>query len=173
MAVHIVGHHDLVPPDWHARLVQRLGQRPRRIGSWAELALYGARACLDAAGEDTLPPGALLCVASLLGPVEVTREAIAQSASGLPKPFSFLQSQPSQMLAALCQHLRWSGDARFMFTRDPALLMRLLQLESGPEGALLGWVEEGAEGRAPRSEWWRLRTGSTSAPAAAPSPDRR
>jgi hypothetical protein len=156
---HTVVHQSPVPPDWQARLVQRLGQRPRRIGAWAELALYGARACLDAAGEDTLPPGALLCVASLLGPADVTREAIAQAAGGLPKPFSFLQSQPSQMLAALCQHLRWNGDARFMFTRDPAALMRLVMLESGPAGALLGWVEEGAEGRAPRSEWWRLLGG--------------
>lgn len=147
-------HPRALPADWHARLCERLGQRPRRLGGWAELALYGARACLDAAGEDSLPHGALLVVASLRGAVDATRAAIAQTAaSGLPKPFTFLQSQPSQMLAALCQHLRWDGDARFMLTRDRATLERLALLESGPGGVLLGWVDEGPQAG---SEWWRL-----------------
>lgn len=149
-----LAHLDLpVPPDWHARLCERLKRRPRRIGGWAELALYGALGCLDLAEESTLPPGALLCVSSLRGPVSATQAAISQLADGMPMPFSFLQSQPSQMLAALCQHLHWRGDARFVLSRDRAALLALAQREAGPAGLLLGWVDEGAS---MRSEWVRM-----------------
>lgn len=152
---HTRAHHSAPPPpDWHARLCARLGQRPRRLGLWAELAIYGARQCLDEAQEDTLATGALVCVASLRGPVAATRAAIEQmSAGGLPMPFSFLQSQPGQMLAGLCQHLRWQGDARFVLSRDAQAVLKLAQRECGPAGLLLGWVDEG---RSPRSEWWRM-----------------
>jgi hypothetical protein len=142
-----------LPEDWRMQLAVRLGQRPRRVGLWAELALYGARRCLDAAGEATLPAQAVLCVASLRGPVAVTRATIDQLSTGLPMPFSFLQSQPSQMLAALCQALAWQGDARFMLTRDAQVLRAQVLREAGPAGALLGWVDEGP---VLRSEWWRL-----------------
>lgn len=30
------------PADWHEQLAQMLGAKPRRIGTWAELGLYGA-----------------------------------------------------------------------------------------------------------------------------------
>lgn len=149
-----LAHHTEPPPsDWHARLCARLGLRPRRLGGWAELAIYGARCCLDEAGEATLPPGALLWVASLRGPVAATQAAIAQmDHGGTPMPFSFLQSQPGQMLAGVCQHLHWQGDARFALSRDASAVLNLAQREAGPAGLLLGWVDEGA---APRSEWWR------------------
>lgn len=154
-AWHTLAHHAEPPPeDWHARLCARLGQRPRRLGGWAELAIYGARACLDQASETKLPPGALLLVASLRGPVAATRAAIEQmDQGGTPMPFSFLQSQPGQMLAGVCQHLRWRGDARFVLSRDACAVLNLAQREAGPDGLLLGWVDEGA---APRSEWWRM-----------------
>ena len=154
-AWHTLAHHREPPPaDWHARLCTRLGQRPRRLGTWAELAIYGARACLDLAGEETLAPGALLIVASLRGPMTATRTAIAQAhQGGLPMPFTFLQSQPGQMLAGLCRHLPWRGDARFVLSRDEQVLLDLVRRETGPAGVLLGWVDEGA---APRSEWWRM-----------------
>lgn len=145
------------PPDgWRDALAQRLGHRPRRLGPWAELALHGARQCLDLAGETTLPDGALLRVASLRAATHATRQALVQNTTGLPMPFTFLQSQPSQMLAALCQHLAWRGDARFVIGA-PDDVLRLTRAESGPEGFLLGWVdEEGADGTHARSEWWRI-----------------
>ncbi|MBX3618902.1 MAG: hypothetical protein KF891_02750 [Rhizobacter sp.] len=145
---------DPLPADWREQLVQRLGTRPRRIGAWAELALHGARQCLDAAGEDTLPAGAVLRVASLSGPMSATRTIAEQVRHGLPMPFTFMQSQPSQMLAALAQHLGWQGDARFTLCRDAQATLALAQLESGPAGLLLGWVEEDR-----RTEWWRFTTG--------------
>lgn len=142
---------DPLPADWREQLAKRLGQRPRRIGPWAELALYGARLCLDAAQEAALPAGTQLRVASLNGPVSATRAVAEQAGAGLPLPFSFMQSQPSQMLAALSQHLAWQGDARFTLCRDPQALLQLAQAECGPGGLLIGWVEDGQ-----RSEWWRL-----------------
>jgi len=150
-----LAHHATPPPDdWRQRLGQRLDQRLRRIGPWAELALFGARACLDAAGEAVLPPGAVLLVTSLRGAVTATRTAIEQQVErGLPMPFTFLQTQPSQMLAALGQQLQWTGDARFVLGRDTLALRRLAQLDAGPAGVLVGHVEEGP---VPRSEWWRL-----------------
>ncbi len=150
-----VAHHaEPPPPDWHARLCTRLGQRPRRLGAWAELAIYGARRCLDEAREETLPSDALLLVASLRGPVTATRAAIEQVGhGGMPMPFTFLQSQPGQMLAGLCRHLHWHGDARFVLSRDAQALLNLAQREAGPAGLLLGWVDEGTS---LRSEWWRM-----------------
>jgi hypothetical protein len=142
---------DPLPVDWRDQLATRLGQRPRRIGPWAELALYGARLCLDAAQEPALPAGAQLRVASLNGPVSATRAVAEQARAGLPLPFSFMQSQPSQMLAALSQHLAWQGDARFTLCRDRQAVLQLAQAESGPSGLFIGWVEDGR-----RSEWWRL-----------------
>lgn len=139
------------PADWREQLVQRIGTRPRRIGPWAELALYGARRCLDEAGEAVLPAGASLRVASVGGTMDATRVIAQQSLTGLPLPFDFMQSQPSQMLAALSQHLGWQGDARFVSTRDEPATLGLAQLESGPAGLLFGWVEAGQ-----RSEWWRF-----------------
>jgi hypothetical protein len=143
---------DPLPADWRDQLAKRLGERPRRLGSWTELALFGALRCLDAAGETALPPGALLRVASMTGPRQATEALIAQSAStGLPMPFSFMQSQPSQMLSALAKPLNWSGDARFVLARDPASLLALARRESGPDGVLIGWVEEDKA-----TSWWRL-----------------
>jgi hypothetical protein len=149
VASHVVA--DPLPADWREQLVQRLGTRPRRIGAWAELALYGARRCLDEAGEAALAPGASLRVASLGGTMDATRVIARQSLTGLPLPFDFMQSQPSQMLAALGQHLGWQGDARFVQCRDAQATLALAQLESGTAGLLFGWVESGR-----RTEWWRF-----------------
>ena len=142
---------DPLPDDWRAQLAARLGHRPRRIGAWTELAIHGARLCLDAAQEDVLSPGAQLRVASLSGPKLATHAIAAQAHASVPMPFSFMQSQPSQMLAALGQQLGWVGDARFTVCRDRQVLLQLAQLEAGPAGVLIGWVEEDL-----RTEWWRL-----------------
>ena len=90
---HVVA--DPLPADWRDQLAKRLGQRPRRIGPWAELALYGARLCLDAAQEPALAAGAQMRVASLSGPVSAARTITEQARTGLLMPFAFMQSQPS------------------------------------------------------------------------------
>lgn len=120
-----------VPPDWRDQLVARLGQRPRRIGLWAELALFGARQCLDSNGIDRLAPHAVVRVTSAHGPVGALALVGATCEAGLlPMPFDFLQSQPSQMLAALSLHLQWRGDASFVAMDEWDALMTLGHLEA-------------------------------------------
>ncbi|MDP5240955.1 beta-ketoacyl synthase N-terminal-like domain-containing protein [Uliginosibacterium sp. 31-16] len=141
------------PPDWRERLAARLGAKPRRIGRWAELVLYGALECLADAGETTLPAGTLLSLASLLGPDQALRAALVEARDGQPMPLGFLQSQPNQALAHLAKALNWRGDARCLTTRDPLAALRLACSRAGPGGVLLGWVAEDGEGS---SQWLRL-----------------
>ena len=146
---------DPLPADWRERLAVRLGERPRRVGPWAELALYGARLCLDAAHEPVLPANCQLRLASTSGPLSATRAIIGQTRSYLPQPFAFMQSQPSHALAVLSQTLAWQGDARFMLCHDADALLQLAQQEcdeQGSTGLLVGQVEEGL-----RTAWWRLQ----------------
>jgi len=158
---HCTAHVVADPPaaDWRDALARRLGERPRRIGLWAELAIHGARACLDAAGEEVLPADARLRVAGFSGAMSATRAATQQGARGLlPMPFGFMQSQPSQMLAAVGASLGWCGDASFMLGRDAPALVRLAQLGAASGGVLFGRVEEMEEEGAVRlrTEWWRF-----------------
>lgn len=141
-----------LPEDWRSQLAVRLGYRPRRIGVLAELALYGALDCLASANEKELPKGVLLRVCSLRGPVSAISQVLEQINEELPLPFSFLQSQTSQLLPALAGALNWQGDACVVMARDPMNLATLACQQAGPNGMLLGWVEE-----APcRSYWIRL-----------------
>jgi hypothetical protein len=147
---------DPPPADWREALAQRLGRRPRRVGLWTELAMYGARCCVDAAGEAALPAGARVRVASLRGAWDATHAGLAQLDAGLPMPFTFMQSQPALMLAEVGRCLDWQGNASFMLCRDAQQLLQLAKLGASREGLLFGVVEESREGQAPRSEWWRL-----------------
>lgn len=143
------------PPaaDWRPALARRLGQKPRRLGVWAELALAGALSCLDQAGEKTLPAKALLSLSSLSGPHAVLHDSLHGLASELPMPIAFLQSQPGQVLPVLAQHLGWSGDGRCLASREPLAALRLACGEADPAaGFLLGWVDETDGGR---SVWLR------------------
>ena len=147
------------PADWREALARRLGQRPRRIGIWAELALAGALACLDEAGEcgqsgqsgsfgeRRLPDAALLSVSSFSGPDGALRGAVQAIDRELPMPIAFLQSQPGQVLPVLAQHLGWRGNGRVLTTRDPLTTLHLACLEADPvAGFLLGWVDEAVGG---------------------------
>jgi len=151
----ITGRYIASPPaaDWRAQLATRLGHRPRRIGEWVELALFGARHCLDNAGEADLPAGALLSLSSLHGPDIALRAALDQAKEGVPLPIAFLGSQSSQALPALAKYLGWQGNGRCLTTRDPLLALHLACFEAGRSGLLVGWVDEDAPGT---SIWLRL-----------------
>ena len=138
-----------LPDDWRTRLAARLGQRPRRIGMLAELALYGALDCLDDAGETILPGDVVLRVCSMCGASDSISQVLEQNRQELPMPFSFLQSQTSQLLPALAAALKWQGDAGIILASDPINLVKLAVAQAGPSGVLLGWVEE-----APGSSIW-------------------
>ncbi|MGJ3700632.1 hypothetical protein [Variovorax sp. AFSI2.2] len=147
---------DPLPADWRDQLAHRLGRRPRRVGLWTELAMYGARCCLDAAGEDALPTGARLRVSSMRGAWGATHAGLAQLDAGALMPFTFMQGQPALMLAEVGRCLDWQGDAGFALCRDPQQLLQLSRIGAGSAGLLLGVVEEERNGEMPRSEWWRL-----------------
>lgn len=157
----IIGRSALTPPpeNWREALATRLGYKPRRIGLWAELVLYGALCCLENEGEQTpaatarLPAGALISLASPEGPIQALNDSLAEAQDGQPLPLGFLQGQGNQALAHLCKALDWRGDARCLTTRDPLDALRLA-CQSRPEGGLLlGWVSE----EAPlTSQWLRL-----------------
>ena len=85
--------------------------------------------------------------------------------SGLPLPLTFLQTQPSQTLAALSAQLQWIGDARFVSHPDPLQWLHSAlcgPASPGPRDFLIGWVEE----RDPASSLW-LRLGPANATEAA------
>ena len=146
--------------DWREQLAVRLSGRPRRIGRWAELGLHGALECLAAGGESVLAAHAALVLSSRHGPAFAMRDALAQVREGLPLPLTFLQIQPSQLLATLSAQLRWCGDARFISQPDPlaVLELALTMADNNAKGLLLGWVNElGAEGGpCESSQWLRL-----------------
>ena len=145
-----------VAADWREQLASRLGSRPRRLGRWAELGLYGALECLAVDSEGILSENAALVLSSQHGPALAMRSARAQAREDLPLPLTFLQTQPSQLLATLSAQLRWCGDARFITHPDPlaVLALALAIADSHADGLLLGWVNElGTES----SLWLRLQ----------------
>lgn len=148
------------PENWRDQLIVRLGYRPRRIGILAELALYGALDCLDNAQESGLPGDVLLRVCSMGGPVSAISQVLEQNREGLPQPFSFLQSQTSQILPAVAAALNWQGDAAVVMSRHSMNLALLACRQAERYGMLLGWVEEN-----PCQSYWIRLAPCTSAPA--------
>lgn len=143
-----------LPADWRDRLATRLGARPRRLGRWTELGLYGALECLHP--HTTLENNTALLVSGQHGPSPAMQEARAQARTGLPLPLTFLQIQPSQLLATLSAQLNWCGDARFITHPDPleVLSAALRQAHTHAQGVLVGWVDEIAS---ESSDWLLLK----------------
>lgn len=141
------------PPDWSEQLAHMLGAKPRRIGTWAELGLYGALRCMADAGETALPPDAQIWLGSLRGTYAATDLALDQMRTDLPMPLAFLQTQPSQLLAMLGARLQWQGHASFVAGGEPQALLNLAAAQAGSGGILLGWVDEMGGGT---SNWLRL-----------------
>ena len=140
-------------PDWRAQLARRLGARPRRLGRWAELGLYGALECLGADAHGSMAQHAALLLSSQHGPAMAMRSALEQAREGMLLPLTFLQTQPSQLLAALSAQLCWRGDARFIAHADPLALLALALAGKPADGLLIGWVDEL---ETERSVWLRL-----------------
>lgn len=142
------------PADWREQLAQMLGAKPRRIGTWAELGLYGALRCMADAGEVTLPQDAQILMGSRRGTYAATAIVLDQLRDDLPMPLAFLQTQPSQLLALLAAQMDWKGHACFVAGSEPGALMRLAAVQAGNGGVLFGWVDE-MDGGA--TNWLRLR----------------
>lgn len=146
------------PPDWREQLTRMLGAKPRRIGNWAELGLYGALSCMADAGEQALAPDALLMLSSRCGPYTATIAVVEQMQHELPMPLTFLQTQPNQVLALLAAQINWQGHACFVAGGAPEAMLRLAAAQSSEGGMLLGWVDETAGSL---THWLRLRPDST------------
>ncbi|MFO1263518.1 MAG: hypothetical protein U1E84_09315 [Rhodoferax sp.] len=128
-------------PDWREQLAARLGARPRRLGLWAELGLYGALQCL---GSNVRPTDqAALLVCSQFGPASLLQEALGQVHEGLPLPHTFLQIQPNQLLATLSAQLGWRGDARCVAHPQPLTVLATALAMAQPTNldVLVGWVD--------------------------------
>jgi hypothetical protein len=151
----VAGHYTGAPPaaDWRAQLAQLLGEKPRRIGLWAELGLYGALRCMAEAGEKSLPRDAVLLVASRGGTHAATRAALDQMQDDLPMPLTFLQTQPSQLLALLAARLDFPGNACFLAGASLAEATKLAEMQAGRGGALVGRVDDVDGGV---TEWLRI-----------------
>jgi hypothetical protein len=141
------------PADWREQLAQMLGAKPRRIGTWTELGLYGALRCLADAGEKTLPPEVKIWLGSHRGTYVATDVVLKQLREDLPMPLAFLQTQPSQLLALLAAQTDWKGHACFVAGAKPDALLHLAAAQAGKDGVLLGWLDE-MDGGA--SSWLRL-----------------
>jgi hypothetical protein len=143
------------PPvaEWREQLAQMLGAKPRRIGTWAGLGLYGALCCMANAGETSLPQNALLMLASRRGAYAETSIVLEQMRDDLPMPLVFLQTQPNQLLALLAARMDWNGHACFLAGTRPLALLRLAAAQAGDGGMLLGWVDEMDGGS---TNWLRL-----------------
>ncbi len=151
----ILGRCDAAPPpaDWREQLAQMLGAKPRRIGTWAELGLYGALRCMLDAGEKTLPLHAQIWLGSRLGTCSATKTVLDQMREDLPMPLAFLQTQPSQLLALLAAQMGWNGQACFVAGGGMQSLLQLAAAQAGEGGLLLGWLDETDGGE---SKWLRL-----------------
>jgi hypothetical protein len=75
----------------------------------------------------------------------------------LPMPLTFLQTQPSQLLALLSAQWNWRGNACFFAATAPQALLTLARAQMGSGGVLLGCVDESDGGS---SQWLRLRPNS-------------
>lgn len=142
------------PDDWREQLAQMLGAKPRRIGTWAELGLFGALRCMADAGEKTLPQDAQIWLGSRRGTYAATAIVLDQLREDLPMPLAFLQTQPSQLLALLAAQVSWNGQACFVAGAASLALLRLAGVQAGKGGLLLGWLDEMDGGQ---TNWLRLR----------------
>jgi hypothetical protein len=155
------------PPDLAARVRERFAGQLRRSGSFAQLCLLGAEACLAAAGGRGSI--AILCC-SRLGALAAVRAALSEELRrGEPvMPFTFIGMQPHLAGALLVQrgypvtrslHLHPSADSW------PLVLNIARSWLAAGDRVLAGWVEEsGAPGVAHRSDWCVLQRAE--APAA-------
>ena len=146
----------VTPEEFQARVRARFGNDLRRAGSFAQLCLLGAQACLDAcSGEGRL--GVLW--SSKLGALKAVRAGLDDGLRrGEPAmPLTFIAMQPHLAGALLTQrghpvsrsaHVHLAGE-------DWSLLLHAAQgWLAECERVLIGWVEESdAPGREHRSDW--------------------
>jgi len=150
----------VAPAEFRARVRERFAGELRRAGSFAQLCLLGAQACLDAAGTR----GSLgLLYASRLGALRAVRSALAEGLRrGEPvMPFTFMAMQPHLAGALIAQRgYAVTRTAHLHFAQESwPLALRAAQTWLGEcTRVLVGWVEESEfDDIAHRSDWCLLQ----------------
>lgn len=144
------------PAEFSTRVRERFGGELRRAGSFAQLCLLGAQACLDAAGSE----GSLgLLYGSPLGALRAIRSALGEDLrQGEPTmPFTFIAMQPHLAGALFGQRGHAVTRAAHWHPGDQSWPFALCVARSwfaDCDRVLLGWVEESeADHTAHRSDW--------------------
>jgi len=150
-----------IPRDQLAeRVRERFGGELRRAGTFAQVGMLGAVACLEAAPRAS-SLGVLWC--STHGAREAAEAALAEIAGGEPvMPFTFVATQPHLLATLLAQRGIPVTRAAFVHVAPPEwpVLLDLARAWLGTcEAVLLGYVEEG---QPHRSDWRLLRQEATS-----------
>lgn len=145
----------IAPENLAAETRARFGGELRRAGQFAQIAMLGATACLDAA-----PRAASLGVlwASAYGARDAALAALAEAASGEPvMPFTFVATQPHLAATLLAQRGVPVKRAAFVHVEPagwPWLLRTAQAWLAQCEQILLGWVEESpGHGETHQSDW--------------------
>jgi hypothetical protein len=159
----------IAPRELRERAHQRFGGELRRAGSFAQLCLLGAQACLDAANTRgslgllwTSAHGALLATRAAL------RDGLQKSEPAMP--FTFVATQPHLAAALLAQRSREIARNAFLYLDADGWpwLARLAQAWLADcEQVLVGRVEEStAESIAHQSDWCLVMNQPAGAPCA-------
>ena len=149
----------LAPEELSVRVRERFGAELRRTGSFAQLCMLGAQACLEAAGGDG--PLAVLW-SSRLDDHRAMRSVLDESLKrGEPAmPFSFIGMQPHLAGALLAQRGHPVARSAHVYVPDdgwPLVLATARGWLDECERVLLGRVEESVSDVQHRSDWCVLR----------------
>lgn len=153
----------VAPAELGVRARARFGGELRRAGSFAQLGLLGAQACLDAAGAGRALG---LLWTSAHGALLATRAALAeQLQEGEPvMPFTFVATQPHLAAALLAQRSHPVTRSAFLYLapEDWPWLIHLAQAWLADcDRVLLGWVEESTTDEvAHQSDWCLFARGA-------------
>ncbi len=159
----------IAPSELRSRVHERFGDRLRRAGSFAQLTVLGAAACLESAGLAGGAGALGLLWTSSRGALLATRAALAERRGCELMPYTFIATQPhlaAPLFAQLVHPLARSAFVQAEPGRQ-ALLEALARAWSRDcDRVLLGWVEESADAAAPhRSDWRLVGVTSSSRPA--------
>jgi len=148
------------PPDFRARVRERFAGELRRSGSFAQLCLLGAQACLDTAGGG----GSLgLLYASRLGALRAIRASLDDGLRrGEPAmPFTFVAMQPHLAGALLAQRGYAVTRTTHLHLAEASWPLALRAAQgwlAECERVLFGWVEESeSDNTVHRSDWCLLQ----------------
>jgi hypothetical protein len=153
----------VAPAELRSRARGRFGGELRRAGSFAQLSLLGAQACLDAAGAGRALG---LLWTSAHGALLATRAALVEQLQECEPvmPFTFVATQPHLAAALLAQRSHTVARSAFLYLGPdgwPWLMHVARAWLADCDQVLVGWVEESTtEDVAHQSDWCLLASGA-------------